>query len=100
MNWEEFRKWLEGKFGFQLIILGASFFLWIVASSMSKKTSSEKLALQSKYRHPEAPEYCYCRMCGSKINMREYGLYGMHCREIEFCPKCGAGGHPLWRTPR
>ncbi|RLI43565.1 hypothetical protein DRO59_00690 [Candidatus Bathyarchaeota archaeon] len=51
-------------------------------------------------RYSSAPEKCYCEKCGSEIDMEAYGLYGKHCREIEYCPVCGAGGHPLWRTPR
>lgn len=83
MNWDEFKKWLEGKFGFQLMILGTSFFLWVVASAMSKKSSSEELTLATERRYSTLPKKCVCLECGYVVENP-----GEHCINLS-CPICG-----------
>jgi len=102
-NWfikelEGFLNWLKPKIEWtavMLALLGVSYAIGTLIYNALSPQSQE----QSQYRY-SLPEKCYCQACGSWVDLRKYGLYGKHCREIAVCPICGAGGYPLWRSPR
>jgi len=104
---ESLKKFLRPKIEWTLIMLGmlgigylvVDFLIKVFSSSSSSSKSGSSKSFRG-YLYPNPPEKCYCHNCGSEIDMREYGLYGKHCREVERCPICGAGGYPLWRKPQ
>ena len=95
MDWEELRRWLRPKIQWTVMMLGMLVVAYGLATLFSKRKHVS--SSRAKYLYPSPPEYCYCSKCGAEIDMRKYGLYGKHCREIEKCPVCGAGNYPLWR---
>ena len=95
---DEFINWLWPKMEWMLLMVGITGGLLGIAYLVKMFTSPPQG--QSQYAYQTPPEKCYCQRCGSWIDMRKYGLYGKHCREIAICPICGAGGYPLWRMPR
>lgn len=110
MDWESFAKWMEGKIEWQIfmVIIGGA--LYGIAKGLSSTSSSsstsastkpkyEQLTLKtrlSRHSYLTPPEKCYCHSCNREIDMKEWGLYGKHCREIE-CPYCGSRN--VWRRP-
>jgi len=90
---EGLRKWLWPKITWTIIMLGMLGLTYVAVTLILRSASSSS----PKYLYKTPPEKCYCSKCGAEIDMRKYGLYGKHCRDIEKCPICGAGGHPLWR---
>ena len=103
MDWESFYKWLSGKLAFQLFTVATVGGLMVLAYFMKSRSSTVTTsASTSRFigRFPTAPEKCYCSVCGAEIDMKKYGLYGKHCKEVKACPVCGADNYPLWRTPR
>jgi len=92
---KDWTTWLKEKLKFQIFTIGVVLAALFLSSLFSKKPSPS-----FKGRYPTPPEKCYCEKCGAEIDMRKYGLYGKHCREIEICPVCGGGGRPLWRMRR
>ena len=90
---EGLRKWLWPKIQWSLIMLGMLGLTYVAVTLILRSAGGSS----PKYLYKTPPEKCYCEKCGAEIDMRKYGLYGKHCRDIEKCPICGAGGHPLWR---
>lgn len=93
---ENLRKWLLPKIQWTLIMLGMLGITYAAITIIQQAFSSSSSPTPG-YLYKTPPEKCYCSKCGAEIDMRKFGLYGKHCREIEKCPVCGAGGHPLWR---
>jgi len=109
MDWQSFAKWMEGKVEWQIFMVIISGALFGIAKAMSSTSSSSSASPKPKYQqlsthqtrlsrhiYATAPTKCYCHSCGREILMVGE-LAGKHCREIETCPVCGAGGYPLWR---
>ncbi|RLI08366.1 hypothetical protein DRO24_01365 [Candidatus Bathyarchaeota archaeon] len=94
-DWEQFKQWVKNRFWYLLFQGAVTIAALILATYMTGGFKTPQT--QQKYLYKTLPEVCYCSVCKSEINLKEYGLYGKHCREIEKCPKCGAGGYPLWR---
>ena len=90
---EGLRKWLWPKITWTVIMLGMLGLTYIATTLILRSAGSSS----PKYLYKTLPEKCFCSKCGAEIDMRKYGLYGKHCRDIPSCPICGAGGHPLWR---
>jgi len=93
---ENLKKWIWPKLEWTAIMLGM-LGLTYVAITLILGAMGGSSPQGRGYLYKTPPEKCYCQECGAEIDMRKYGLYGKHCREIEVCPVCGAGGHPLWR---
>lgn len=84
----DFGEWLEGKLKFTLAtlgILGTVYLGYKIFKGSSKKSSYQ-------HRYPTLPEKCKCSVCGYIIENPN-----KHCREIEYCPKCGAK-KPFYRV--
>ena len=94
---ENLKKWLEPKLEWSLIMLGMLGLTYVAITLILGAMGSSSPQGSKGYLYKTPPKKCYCEKCGAEIDMRKYGLYGKHCREIEKCPICGAGGYPLWR---
>ena len=98
---ENLRRWLVPKIEWSLVMLGMLGIGYLVISALINmlggKSSSSKGSSGVKFMYSTLPEVCYCHDCGFVIDMKKYGLYGKHCREI-VCPKCGSRN--VWRRPK
>jgi len=87
---ENLKKWLEPKIEWSLIMLGMLGLTYVAITLILGAMGGSS---PQGYLYETPPDVCYCEKCGAEIDMRKYGLYGKHCREVK-CPICGGR---LWR---